>query len=112
MKPLTATLQAPKATGLNGGADFNKNNFDCLRLILASIVAARWSSLADKSASGEPPGGIVTPPISEVIRRLADPDPALRLQAAYDLFDNGTRRTLNWFNEWRKDEEFRALVRG
>jgi peptidoglycan/LPS O-acetylase OafA/YrhL len=39
LKPLTATLQAPKAIGLNGGADFNKNNFDCLRLMLASIVA-------------------------------------------------------------------------
>jgi tellurite resistance protein TerC len=78
--------------------------------IIASIVAARWSSLVDKSANGEPPGGIVSPPISEVIRRLADPDPALRSQAACALFDDGTRRTLNWLNEWRQDEEFRALV--
>jgi len=78
--------------------------------IIASVVAARWSPLAGESPKGEPPSNAVSPPISETIPRLADPSAALRGQAAYDLFSQGTRRTLNWFNEWRKDEEFRALV--
>jgi len=78
--------------------------------VIASVIAARWSPLPDKLPSGELPDGTVPLPIPETIRRLADPDAKLRAQAAHDLFNNGTRRTLNWFNDWRKDEEFRALV--
>jgi TerC family integral membrane protein len=78
--------------------------------IVASIVAARWSSLATETPKGELAPGAVPPPISETIGQLAGSDPALRAQAACDLFSKGTRRTLNWFNEWRRDEEFRALV--
>src|SRR6267154_501452 len=78
--------------------------------VVASVIAARWSPLTAKPAKEELPGGAVPPPISETIRRLADPDVELRAQAAHDLFNNGSRRTLNWFNDWRKDEEFYVLV--
>src|SRR5260221_5222226 len=78
--------------------------------VVASVIAARWSPLPGKSPNKELAGGTVPPPISETVRRLADPDGELRAQAAHDLFNNGSRRTLNWFNDWRKDEEFYVLV--
>ncbi len=78
--------------------------------VVASVIAARWSPLPGKSPNKELAGGTVPPPISETVRRLADPDVELRAQAAHDLFNNGSRRTLNWFNDWRKDEEFYVLV--
>ena len=78
--------------------------------VIASVIAARWSPVAGKSPKSDLPGGAAIPPISEIIRRLAEPDPEPRAQAARDLFNEGAQRTLNWFNDWRKDEEFRALV--
>jgi hypothetical protein len=78
--------------------------------VVASVIAARWSPLAGKSPKSELPGGSAAPPISEFIQRLAYPDPEPRAEAARDLFNDGARRTMNWFNDWRKDEEFRALV--
>ena len=78
--------------------------------IVSSVVAARWSSLAGKPPKGELAAGGVPPSISEMIGQLAHPDAAIRAQAACDLFSKGTRSTLNWFNEWRRDEEFRDLV--
>jgi tellurite resistance protein TerC len=78
--------------------------------VIASVVAARWSPVAGTSPKGEIGGATAPLAIREIIQRLADPNPELRAHAAHDLFNNGTRRTLNWFNDWRKDEEFRALV--
>jgi hypothetical protein len=78
--------------------------------VVASVIAARWSPLPGKPPKEELPGGAVPPPISETIQRLADPDAEHRAQAAHNLFNNGSRRTLNWFNDWRKDEEFCVLV--
>jgi tellurite resistance protein TerC len=78
--------------------------------VAASVIAARWSSHAGKPPRGELPSGSVSPPISETILRLADPDAELRAKAARDLFKNGSGRTLNWFNDWRRDEEFCVLV--
>src|ERR1700687_4107639 len=52
----------------------------------------------------------VPPPTPEEIHRLADQDPEQRNQIAHDLFSSGKGRTLNWLNEWLKDEEFRRLV--
>src|SRR3979411_977219 len=66
--------------------------------VVASVIAARWSPLAAKPPNEELPGGTVSPPISETIQRLADPDAEHRAQAAHDLFNNGSRRALNWFN--------------
>ena len=79
--------------------------------VVASVVAARWSSPSGKPPNGELADAAVAPPlISEMIRCLADTDAEVRAQAACDLFSNGSRRTLNWFNDWRKDEEFCVLV--
>ena len=77
--------------------------------VIASVIFARESPLADKPPSGELPSGTPSS-ISETIQRLAEQNPDARLRAACELFNNGTRRSLNWFNQWRKDEEFRALV--
>src|SRR6266851_7087288 len=49
--------------------------------VVASVIAARWSPLAAKPSKGELPDGAVPPPISETIRRLADPDSEVRAQA-------------------------------
>jgi tellurite resistance protein TerC len=79
--------------------------------VVASVIAARWSPLAAKPPKKElPDAAAASPPISETIQRLADPDANLRARAAHDLFNDGSRRTLNWFNGWRKDEEFCVLV--
>jgi hypothetical protein len=50
------------------------------------------------------------PPPPEHIHRLADPDPDLRAQVAWDLFRHGAGRALHWFDKWQKDEEFRGLI--
>jgi tellurite resistance protein TerC len=52
----------------------------------------------------------VPPPTPELIHRLADQDRSERIQVARDLSSHGRTRTLNWFDEWFKDEHFRALI--
>jgi tellurite resistance protein TerC len=52
----------------------------------------------------------VPPPTPEDIHRLAEPDLETRAQIALRLFRFGATRTLSWFDEWRKDEDFRDLV--
>jgi hypothetical protein len=49
-------------------------------------------------------------PTPEYIRRLAHEDIDERAQVAWDLSRHGAARTLNWFDEWHKDEGFRDLV--
>jgi tellurite resistance protein TerC len=52
----------------------------------------------------------VPPPTPEDIHRLADPDPETRALIALRLFRYGATRTLGWFDEWQKNEDFRALL--
>lgn len=52
----------------------------------------------------------VPPPTPDDVYRLADPDPETRAEIALRFFKFGTARTLSWFDEWRKDEDFRGLV--
>jgi len=49
-------------------------------------------------------------PTPEYIRRLAHEDIDERAQVAWDLSRHGAARTLNWLDEWHKDEGFRGLV--
>jgi hypothetical protein len=49
-------------------------------------------------------------PTPEYIGRLAHQDFDQRAQVAWDLSGHGAARTLNWFDEWLKDEGFRGLV--
>ncbi|HXP79943.1 MAG TPA: hypothetical protein VN976_08555, partial [Verrucomicrobiae bacterium] len=52
----------------------------------------------------------VSPPTAEYIHRLADQDRTQRAQVAQDLYSYGKTRTLNWLDEWSKDQDFRALI--
>jgi tellurite resistance protein TerC len=52
----------------------------------------------------------VPPPTPEDIQRLADPDPETRAEIAQRLFRFGATRTLSWFHDWCKEEDFRGLV--
>jgi tellurite resistance protein TerC len=49
-------------------------------------------------------------PTPEYIRGLAHRDFDKRAQVAWDLSRHGAARTLNWLDEWHKDEGFRGLV--
>jgi tellurite resistance protein TerC len=49
-------------------------------------------------------------PTPEYIQGLAHPDPDQRAQVAWDLSRHGATRTLNWFDQWFKDADFRSLV--
>jgi tellurite resistance protein TerC len=55
-------------------------------------------------------GRSVPPPTPEFIRGLADADPTRRTEVAHDLYSHGMGRTLSWFGEWSKDQDFRALI--
>lgn len=46
----------------------------------------------------------------EKVNQLADRDAGRRTEAAFTLFADGISRTSNWFDEWNKEEAFRALV--
>jgi hypothetical protein len=52
----------------------------------------------------------IPPPTPEHIHLLADPDPKLRAQIAWDVFRHGAGRTLHWLDQWQADEEFRVLL--
>jgi tellurite resistance protein TerC len=52
----------------------------------------------------------IPPPTAEDFHRLADQDPEQRAQVAQDLYSHGKARTLNWLDEWSKDQDFRALI--
>src|SRR3984893_6127035 len=52
----------------------------------------------------------VPPPTPEDIHRLADPDSETRAEIAQRLFRFGATRTLTWFDDWYKDQDFRGLV--
>jgi integral membrane protein TerC family protein len=52
----------------------------------------------------------IPPPTAEDFHRLADQDPEQRAQAAQDLYCHGKTRTLNWLDEWSKDDDFRPLI--
>jgi tellurite resistance protein TerC len=49
-------------------------------------------------------------PTPEYIQRLAEPDAEQRTQVAQDLYWNGLARTLNWLDDWSRDNEFRSLI--
>src|SRR3984893_18556767 len=52
----------------------------------------------------------VPPPTAEYIHRLADQDQTQRAQVAQDLYSHGKTRTLNWLDEWSKEQDFQALI--
>jgi len=78
--------------------------------ILISVIRAKPGA----STVDQPPkkGRLrsVPPPTAENIHRLADRDLEQRIQVAQDLFNYGKTRTLNWLDEWSKDQDFRALI--
>jgi tellurite resistance protein TerC len=78
--------------------------------VVVSVIVARGNPITGKVPRGEPQGRIVPPPTPEYIHRLAYQDPEQRNRAAHDLFSSGKGRTLNWLDEWRKDDEFGRLV--
>ena len=84
--------------------------------ILISLIRARKGYPMAGPIPLDKPGrsrlelGTVSPPTPEHIHRLADPDPDLRAQVAWDLFRHGAGRTLHWFDQWQEDEEFRVLL--
>lgn len=78
----------------------------------ASVVRAKVQGLSVKPAPPERKGVIraVPPPTPENIALLAESDLLRRVQAAHDLYTNGMARTLNWLDDWSKEEEFRLLI--
>jgi tellurite resistance protein TerC len=49
-------------------------------------------------------------PTAENIQQLAERDPQQRARAADDFSSYGITRTLNWLDDWSKDDEFRSLL--
>jgi tellurite resistance protein TerC len=78
--------------------------------ILISVIQAKLE--APKVELPQKKGRLrfVPPPTAEYIQRLADQDRTQRAQVAQDLYSHGKTRTLNWLDEWSKDQDFRALI--
>jgi len=86
--------------------------------ILVSIIRTRITSSTGAAVATVGPAprrafGRLTrrpSPTPEYIGRLAHQDFDQRAQVAWDLSGHGAARTLNWFDEWLKNEGFRGLV--
>jgi len=78
--------------------------------IAISVIAVEISKRRDGRLQRRGHLRTVPPPTPEDICRLADPDPETRGEIAQRLFRFGATRTLSWFDEWLKDEDFRGLV--
>jgi tellurite resistance protein TerC len=82
-------------------------------IVLAIATSVMAAEIRKRQGGGFQRQGRVStvpPPTPEDIHGLADPDPETRAQIALRLFRFGATRTLTWFDEWLKDEDFRGLV--
>jgi tellurite resistance protein TerC len=78
--------------------------------ILVSVIRPKPSSKVPEHPQKKGRLTSISAPTAEFILRLADQDVARRAKVAQDLFSYGCTRTLNWLDEWSKDEDFRALI--
>jgi|HubBroStandDraft_4_1064222.scaffolds.fasta_scaffold00849_11 tellurite resistance protein TerC len=78
--------------------------------ILISVIRAKPGASTVEQLQKKGRVRSVPPPTVENIHRLADQDRSQRAEAAQDLYSHGKTRTLNWLDEWSKDEDFRALI--
>jgi hypothetical protein len=78
--------------------------------ILISVIRAKPGASTVEQLQKKGRVRSVPPPTVENIHRLADQDRSQRVEAAQDLYSHGKTRTLNWLDEWSKDEDFRALI--
>jgi tellurite resistance protein TerC len=78
--------------------------------ILASVIRAKPKVHTEKLRQKRGRVRSVPAPTPEFIHGLANQDRAQRTQVAQDLYSHGKTRTLNWFDEWSKDQDFRALI--
>jgi len=78
--------------------------------ILISVLRAKPQALIVELSQKRGRLRSVSPPTAEYIHRLADQDRTQRAQVAQDLYSYGKTRTLNWLDEWSKDQDFRALI--
>ncbi len=78
--------------------------------ILISVIRAKPGASTVEQLQKKGRVRSVPPPTVENIHRLADQDRTQRAQVAQDLFSHGKTRTLNWLDEWSKDEDLRALI--
>ena len=78
--------------------------------IAISIIAVEISKRKNGRLQRRGQIRTVPPPTPEDIHRLADPDSETRAEIAQRLFRFGATRTLTWFDDWYKDQDFRGLV--
>ncbi len=78
--------------------------------IAISVIAVEIRRHKDESFHHRGEFTTILPPTPDDVHRLADPDPEARAQIALRFFRFGAARTLSWFDEWSKDEDFRGLV--
>jgi tellurite resistance protein TerC len=78
--------------------------------ILISIIRAKPQPPAVELSNKKGRLRSVPAPTAEYIQGLADQDRTQRVQVAQDLFSYGKTRTLNWLDDWSKDQDFRPLI--
>src|ERR1700722_7326058 len=78
--------------------------------LLASVIGPKPGPKVPKHPQKKGRLTSISRPAAEFILRLADQDVTRRVQVAQDLFSYGCTRTWNWLDEWRKDEDIRALM--
>ena len=78
--------------------------------IFISIIRAKYQAQTAKVPRKGGRARSIPVPTPELINRLAAKDQSERDQVARDIYSHGRARTLNWLNEWVKDQEFQALV--
>jgi tellurite resistance protein TerC len=78
--------------------------------LVISILRAKSQPPMVKLSKKEGRLRSVPSPTADYIHRLADQDRTQRAQVAQDLYSHGKTRTLNWLDEWTKDQDFRALI--
>lgn len=80
--------------------------------LVISVLRAKWRGETMKTPK-QMARLVAVPhplPIPEGIRQLSHVESDKRARAAHDLYRNGLARTLNWLNDWSKDDEFRSLI--
>ena len=78
--------------------------------VIISVLRAKYQAKAMKLHEKKGDVRAIPALTPEFIDRLADSDPAQRLQVAQDLFSYGRGRTLNWLDEWSKEKDFETLI--